>query len=394
MGRSKSLATHQPGVITAALIVLALAVGCARAGPTATPTATPGPDAALAGQPGDVPAFEPAACQFDAPSDYNIECGYLVVPEDRGQPDGPVIRLHVAVFKSANPNPAPDPVIHLTAAGASLLDAVVSYLAVGGDRILETRDYVLFNPRGARYALPALDCPGHSELRWELARQALNLEQRHERVIAFLLDCQRDLLDQDINLSAYNNAASAADVEDLRIALGYQQVNLYGISGGTRLALTMMRDQPAGLRAVILDSVYPPQVDLYSETPVNAARAFNLLFQDCAADPYCKQTYPDLEQTLYRVIDKLNAGPAQVTLNAGAVTVDGGHFLDLLFGALYHADAIPWIPAMISAADTGNLDAISSVFESLFVTTQAKQASPPRHQGTKVLEDTNASKCG
>jgi pimeloyl-ACP methyl ester carboxylesterase len=107
-------------------------------------------------------------------------------------------------------------------------------------------------------------------------------------------------------------------------------------------------------------------VDLYSETPVNAARVFNLLFQDCAADPYCKQTYPDLEQTLYRVIDKLNAGPAQVTLSAGAVTVDGGHFLDLLFGALYHADAIPWIPAMIRAVDTGNLDAISSTLEALF----------------------------
>jgi hypothetical protein len=127
-----------------------------------------------------------------------------------------------------------------------------------------------------------------------------------------------------------------------------------------------MRDYCESIRSVIIDSVYPPQVDLYGTTPVNAAWAFNLLFGACEADLPCKQTYPDLKTTFYRVIDKLNADPIQVTSSAGTVTVDGAHFLDLLFSALYHVDGIPLVPTMISAADAGNFDAISPFFKVLF----------------------------
>jgi hypothetical protein len=61
--------------------------------------------------PGYTPAFEPAECQFNTPTDYAVECGYLTVPENRSQPEGALVRLHVAIFKSTNPNPAPDPVV-------------------------------------------------------------------------------------------------------------------------------------------------------------------------------------------------------------------------------------------------------------------------------------------
>ena len=67
------------------------------------------------------------------------------------------------------------------------------------------------------------------------------------------------------DLMAYNTASNAADINDLRLALGYDQVNLWGGSYGTRLALGVMRDYPEGLRSVVLDSVYPPDVDLYME---------------------------------------------------------------------------------------------------------------------------------
>jgi hypothetical protein len=57
---------------------------------------------------GYLPTFESAGCQFDAPSGYKAECGYLTVPEDGSQPEGPQIRLHLAIFKSTSPNPEPD----------------------------------------------------------------------------------------------------------------------------------------------------------------------------------------------------------------------------------------------------------------------------------------------
>ena len=304
--------------------------------------------------PAYVPLFEAAGCQFPEPPGHEIECGYLIVPEDRSQPSGPQIRLHVAILRSTSANPKPDPVVHLVGGpGGSLLDAVGPYLERGGDEILKTRDYVMFNQRGTHYAQPFLACPGHTELEWDLAGGGLTLGQRNRREVEFLLACQDDLLAQGINLSAYNSAENAADVDDLRLALGYEQINLYGISYGSRLALTAMRDHPEGIRCAILDAVLPPQANLNQEIAPNVYRALNAVFQDCAADTDCNQAHPDLEATFYQVVAELNANPAFLEFSQGAVVVDGYGFAEAIFQLLYSPDAIPWIPLLIDEASQG-----------------------------------------
>jgi Tol biopolymer transport system component/pimeloyl-ACP methyl ester carboxylesterase len=314
------------------------------------PTWRPGP-AAL---PAYVPLYEPAACQFPEPSGYQIECGYLTVPEDRSQPQGPHIRLHTAILKSTGADPEPDPVVHLVGGpGGSLLDAVEPYLRAGGDEILEKRDYILFNQRGTRYAEPFLACPGRTRLQRELAGQGLTLEERNRREVEILLDCHDDLLDQGIKLSAYNSAENAADVDDLRIALGYEQMNLYGISYGSRLALTILRDHPEGIRSAIIDAVLPPQANLNQDITLNAYRALHAVFKDCAADADCSRAYPDLEATFYQVVDELDADPVSLRFNQGWVVVDGYAFVEAFFRLLYSTDAIPWIPLLIDRANHG-----------------------------------------
>jgi Tol biopolymer transport system component/pimeloyl-ACP methyl ester carboxylesterase len=304
--------------------------------------------------PAYVPLYEPAACQFDTPSGYEIACGYLTVPEDRSQPGGSQIRLHVAIFKSTSPNPEPDPVVHLVGGpGGSLLDAVDFYLRAGGDEILKKRDYVMFNQRGTHYAEPFLECPGRTALQWELAGQGLTLEERNRRELEFLLDCHDDLLAQGINLSAYNSAENAADVNDLRIALGYEQVNLYGISYGSRLALTVMRDHPQGVRSAIIDAVFPPQANLNQDITPHVHRALKAVFEDCAADTNCNQAHPDLEATFYQVVDELDANPVSLQLSEGTVVVDGYAFVEAFFRLLYSTNAIPWIPLLIDQASQG-----------------------------------------
>jgi pimeloyl-ACP methyl ester carboxylesterase len=306
---------------------------------------------------GYTPLFEPTTCRFEVPEGYQVECGDLTVPEDRGRPDGPAIRLHVATFKSRSPNPEPDPVIHLVGGpGGSLLDMTAPYLhRGGGDEILERRDYIMFNQRGTRYAEPFLGCPGHTEMKWELAGQQLSLQERSARELEFLLACHDNLLDQGINLAAYNSAQNAADINDLRIVLGYQQVNLYGISYGSRLALTVMRDYPEGIRSAIIDAVWPPQVDLDHDVALSAHRALGVLFDACTADPHCSETYPDLETTFYQVIRDLNASPTALELDGGTVIVDGYRFLESAFGLMYSIDAIPWIPSIIDDASRGEI---------------------------------------
>jgi Tol biopolymer transport system component/pimeloyl-ACP methyl ester carboxylesterase len=303
---------------------------------------------------GYTPLFEPAPCPVPAPRGRDVECGTLVVPEDRTQPQGPQIRLPVAVIKSASPDPAPDPVVHLVGGpGGSLLDDMEAYLGRGGYDILERRDYILFNQRGTHYAEPFLACPGRTEFQWDLAGQGLMLEERNQREVAFLLDCQDDLLAEGINLSAYNSAENAADVNDLRLALGYDQINLYGVSYGSRLALTVMRDHPEGIRSAIIDAVLPPQANLNQEVVLNADRGLQAVFADCAADPSCSQAHPDLAATFYRLVDRLNTDPVSFRFREGTVIVDGYVFVDAFFELLYSPTAVPWIPYLIDQASQG-----------------------------------------
>jgi pimeloyl-ACP methyl ester carboxylesterase len=285
------------------------------------------------------------------------------VPEDRSQPDGRHVRLHIAIFRTRNPDPQPDPVIYLTGGGGgSELDRVQLYLDAIGDQILKNRDFVFYNQRGARYNEPTLDCPGYSDVLWELAGEEIGQEERDEREIAFLLACHDNLRAQGIDLTRYTSVANAADLNDLRLALGYDQVNLYGTSYGTKLALTTMRDYPQGIRSVIIDSVYPLQVTVYTDLAQNADRAFNVLFEDCAADAHCSQAYPDLQARLFQLVDDLNAAPQALTYQQGTILVDGPRLMDVLFGFMYYAGAIPYIPSDIDMLSSGNWQDIQPIF--------------------------------
>jgi pimeloyl-ACP methyl ester carboxylesterase len=111
------------------------------------------------------------------------------------------------------------------------------------------RDFIVVDLRGSGYSQPALDCP-----------------DRSGPAAQWMRTC-RERLSSIADLDCYNSAAVAADLADLRRALGIREWNLLGESYGTRYALTAMRDQPEGIRSVILDSVVPPEADQYADGP-------------------------------------------------------------------------------------------------------------------------------
>ena len=325
--------------------------------PTATsesvlPTATTEPAPTLA-----VPRFDEAACAFEIPEGFQPECGYLIVPEDRTQPNGRIIRLHAAIFKSINPDHAPDPVIHLAGGpGASALNNARPILLNGGTDILKQRDYILFDQRGTQYSQPYLYCLQYDEYLWDAHEQNVSLDEYNDGAIPELAACLDDWQKQGINISAYNSAESAADINDLRLVLGYRQVNLYGTSYGTRLALTVMSDHPEGIRSVIIDSVYPPQANLDLEIAINANRSLQEVFSACAADDLCSRNYGDIEAKFYTDIDHLEKAPVIIAAYGPyrnlpyEVFMDGDLFIDMIFGMLYSVGTIPDIPNLINAA--------------------------------------------
>jgi pimeloyl-ACP methyl ester carboxylesterase len=160
-------------------------------------------------------------------------------------------------------------------------------------------------------------------------------------------------------------------LEALRLALGYDQWNLYGISYGTRLALTAMRDYPAGIRSVILDSVYPPEVGFYTEQTANTDRVFNLLFHSCAAQADCATAYPNLEELFYELVERANDQPLELTIldffsgEPYQIRVDGDDIVNTLFQAFYESTFIPYLPLTIYEAEQGRFDLLGVLIDVL-----------------------------
>jgi formylglycine-generating enzyme required for sulfatase activity/pimeloyl-ACP methyl ester carboxylesterase len=348
---------------------------CAASIPSTTSSSPDTPEVVVGDKIEIKPVFEPDICQFSPPFGYEMVCGYLIVPENRRRPDSRSIRIHVAIFKSTNPNPKPDPVIYVAGGGGvNQLYYSEHYLNNGGDEILKDRDYIMYNQRGAQLNEPSLVCPDNTDLYWTLAKQNLSAREQADHKIGKLLECQDDLIEQGIDLTAYNTIETAADVNDLRVALGYEEVNLYGTSSGTRTILTIMRNQPEGIRSVILDSVYPPQVNLYSTHSFSVHRVFSLLFQECAASPECNQKYPNLEATFYQTVDDLNTNPVSVALSRGTVLVDGGFFMEAVYVNFYTSDSIPQIPGWVNSASQGHFSGLKNTFESLLFDSRTSMA--------------------
>jgi pimeloyl-ACP methyl ester carboxylesterase len=314
-----------------------------------TPTAVPSqPTPALTYQ----PTFESAPCAFPVPRGYKPECGYLIVPENRARPDTRLIRLHVAIFRNRTEAPNRDPIIKLAGGpGSSGLETAGYILGKGMDAVLNRRDFVVFDQRGTGYSQPRLDCPERLEITPTLLGGNLSPEESEQAIVDAFHRCRERLIAEGTDLSAYNSAASAADLHDLKSVLGYDQWNLYGLSYGTRLALTFLRDYPNDVRSTVLDSVYPLQVNLYTALAPNAERAFNVFFDRCTADPSCNASYPDLRNVFYGLVDQLNAQPVSISVfvNGGRqnVLLDGGLLIDVLFGGLYNPAVTASMPKMI-----------------------------------------------
>ncbi len=278
----------------------------------------------------------------------NVDCGYLTVREDRTSNSSASIQLAFAIMYAPAAEVQPDPIIYLAGGpGGNAVGEIEGWLDTP---YIQDRDLILLDQRGTGYSLPSLNCP-ETEQGLDDATQL----------------CHDRLIDEGIDLQAYNSAENAADVADLRVALGYDEWNLYGVSYGTRLALTVMRDHPEGVRSVVINSVYPPEVNSWEEYGQNTADDFEKLFAGCAADPDCDPAFPNLEQTFADTVDQLNAEPVSYT-GIDSTTGDsidqelsGDRFIDRVFQLLYSTESIPYLPMVITEVANGNYVALDDL---------------------------------
>jgi pimeloyl-ACP methyl ester carboxylesterase len=157
-------------------------------------------------------------------------------------------------------------------------------------------------------------------------------------------------------------------VHDLIYALGYKQVNLYGVSYGTRLALTVMRLFPDDVRSVILDSTVPTQENLVDALPTATQHAFDTLFQGCAANHRCATSYPQLQSLFYHLVDTLNVHPVTFyDAHYGPIVLNGDNLANWVFSSLYVTRLIPLLPETIVQISQGNYRTISKYYAPLML---------------------------
>lgn len=313
----------------------------------------------------DLPRFEAGDCLFDVPAGTTWDCGFVVVPEDRTDPNNTnTLRLATAIQRGDGSNP--DPVILLAGGPGESVIPTAQFAATVFGQIAGDRDLVFFDQRGAGASEPSLQCPGFTEIYIGTLNE-LDPEASAQSMINFYTECRDTLLEAGYNLNAFDTVQNAADVNDLANALGYEQVNLLGVSYGSLLAQSVMRDFPDIVRSAVIDSVLPTTRSFFIDSVVSAFGAVERLLDTCEADEACSAAYPDLRENFYSTVERLNDEPVALTIT-DPITGDvydmqltGDAVVSTLLLFLYQTPIIPSLPQAISTVSEGNYELIAQL---------------------------------
>jgi pimeloyl-ACP methyl ester carboxylesterase len=248
-----------------------------------------------------------------------VICGRIDVPERHAEPDGRRIGLSFGVYRSRSLAPAADPVIYLHGGpgGGAVAELATTFYYLF-DHYRDRRDIVTFDQRAAGLSSDMVTCFDTLEGNiFDLFTGTAD----DARMQAMLADCMAEL-NQGRDIAAYTTPENARDVQALMRTLGYAEWNLYGVSYGTKLALEVMRTAPEGTRAVVLDSVAPPNSRFYDENMLPLSEAIDAVVRMCAEDAACNGAFPDLHATILRVADELDKSPIPASRGRPAVTLE------------------------------------------------------------------------
>jgi pimeloyl-ACP methyl ester carboxylesterase len=340
------------------LTSLAFAAALLLAGCAAAPAAAPA-EPALALQPCRL--SEPGA----AVRTIAAECAALAVPENPADPAGRAIELRVVVLPAVSRDAAPDPLVLLAGGpGQAASEAFVPVLPFL-DPVNQQRDIVLVDQRGTGGSNP-LACPLEAEGLDDAASSPDD-----PAVQAWWRDCLAQL---DADPALYTTEIAARDLDAVRAALGYEQLNLLGVSYGTRAALTYLRLFPDRVRSLVLDGVVPPEMAVGAAMARDGQRALDLTFDACAGDPACAEAFPELRAEFDTLLAGLADQPATVQLDdpftgePAEVTLTRELAAATIFQLSYAPETAALIPLLVHSGAAGDLRPLAA--QSLLTTRQ------------------------
>ncbi len=273
-------------------------------------------------------------------------CAKYEVYENRQTRTGRKIALSIMVLPAFTNKPAPDPFVPI--GGGPGQSAIEAFPDAGYINTLrQQRSILLIDQRGA----------GHSNL---LQCQLKDLNSAQAIIGDFydrekLRACRAEL-EKHADLTQYTTSIAADDLDEVRDALGYDKINVFGGSYGTRAGLVYLRRHQEHVRTLTLEGVAPPQYKIPLPFARTIQKSVEHLIDACALDDFCKRSFPDLASEFRTIVDRLERSPAQFNVRNPAagktqqVTLSRGMFLANLRPVLYVPAFASQFPSMIHHA--------------------------------------------
>ena len=258
-------------------------------------------------------------------NDPTITCGRVSVPANWEIPDRNMIEIAVYRVAPTTRFPTSDPVVVLAGGpGQSGIGILLDFVDADVAYLRERSEIIVVDQRGTGFSTPSLVCPAAAAIRQgdETRDTPKTIDTYTAAMENALLACAENLVEQDVNLGDYTTANNARDIDAIRQALDVEQWNLFGVSYGTTLALTIMRDWPSGVRSAVLDSAVPLQTSvLTDQSYAKAYWPMSRIVANCKADTDCHEVIGDIQPSIEAGIARLATSPIG-RLNANRYIMD------------------------------------------------------------------------
>jgi len=281
------------------------------------------------------------------------ECATISVPLDYDNPsDGRTVDVFVAKISSTGTEIKDDPFIILPGGPGQAASDSGSLLNAGFNKVRQGREILLIDHRGVGNS-NQLNCA-----------RVDDMAVTQEGILQYIQTCLDDL---EHDPKYFGVDAAQRDYLEVINALGYDQVNLYGVSYGTRTASWLMREAPTLIRSAILDGVLPPEMQLFEQSPKGAEQALQALFTACGVDAACNQAFPNLATRFADWVTALRDAPMRftvrnpVTFEMESVNFDYVSFVQAVRGILYSTGRSASLPHALDQLFDGNAGPFSAL---------------------------------
>jgi pimeloyl-ACP methyl ester carboxylesterase len=278
-------------------------------------------------------------------------CGKYEVYEDRAARTGRKIALNMILLPASSAKAAPDPLFYLAGGPGGAATAYAPEKFMNGLR--RNRDVVLVDQRGTGGSNPLNCAPVGSKADMRgYFRDVFPAES--------IRACRAEL-EKIADLKLYTTSIAMDDLDEVRSALGYDRINVYGGSYGSTASLVYLRQHPEHVRAAAIVGIGPPDAKIPLSFARGVQESMDRLFADCAADQACHTAYPNLVGEFKQVLSLFDKGPVEVTANnvytgqIQQVTVARDAFVDGIRQLLYVPATSSALPALIHLAAKGDL---------------------------------------